>query len=404
MHSSSSLLQLGVVGCTISGASARWFKGSDSSESWTPAVETPVVNYLDGSGWSPKPTSAPLAYVLEDELRRRQDKVNTCGYFSGYSSSAAVICLGDNTCIINTLESVVGCCDSAAVTDCHIVTTCIPSSAAASYSTIDYDFTRVCLSASYPYCVTYSYDRADATYGGYVAYGCGDSPGMFYTVEATAPGDTVVIAPTSSFPSSIPKSSTATSTSVPTIITTSNDNNGGGGSTTPIAPIVGGVVGGVGGIALLVAAVTLIHRRKNRKPAQPGAGGAAPYPPPSGPLPSIPGQPQHTPPMGQVYSAGAGAAAYSPNSFDTHNNRGSVAQSTYSPLSPGKSVYETTSSVVPVSPVGSPPPQTLHPHFTGASYFQQQQQPPAYNPLGVQPVHVELPTTAPQSEPRELPT
>ncbi|KAI1864585.1 uncharacterized protein JN550_008872 [Neoarthrinium moseri] len=432
------MLRLSVISCAVAVANAKWFNGRDEPPSWQPAEETQVSPDLATNGWTPKPTPAPGARFLERELAKRAS-TNTCGYYAGYSSSAAVICQNAAQCIVNDSDMAMGCCRSSDIQDCQIATVCIESASASRYTGLD-SYAIFCTSSEYPSCVTYSYDNFDPLYAGYSALGCGAESGV-YSVEYYPPALGSAVSGSSRRTS---KTSTRTSASVQTTggsltskgnagatgksSTTTGSATGAGQTTSPTAEpaaqpsgpntgaIVGGVVGGLAGLALIVTGIFLLvrHSQKNKDGGAPPPGPPAQttsyYAPGPGPDQSVYGQP---PPMDQTQHY----AAYAPAGFAAVDNRSSMAPSTYFAQSPKPSQYDNSISV---SPTGSPPPQSVDNAYQGAmaGYTpppggQQQPQyqaytpPPAqqyqaYNPHTAHAHAHELPTSRPDEELREL--
>ncbi|KAK6080147.1 glutamyl-tRNA synthetase-like protein [Seiridium cupressi] len=421
-----SLSRLSAFGCAIAIAGAKWIKNIDESETWEPAQETEGIMNLDPAGWTPKPTAAPGANLVEMELRKRAG-TSTCGYYAGYSSSAAVICQGSASCILNSGDMAVGCCGSADVDDCSIPTVCVPSRSASAYTASNLDYTLLCTSSAYPNCVTYSYDRYDAQYAGYSALGCG-ADAATYSVEFYAPELGSALSNTGQSSSSTQTStSTTSSTTSPSSSTTSTGTTSssstripGGQTTSPPAgsnsssgsstgAIVGGVVGGVGGLALIGLGIFFLvrHLKKNKNKAGSTPPPAAPaqnnvyYSPGPGPDPSLYGQ---SPQMGQAPQQFSG---YPPAGFVAADHRTSMAP-TYFSQSPKPSHYDSVSTA-PVSPTGSPPPVGYTPPLAGGMQSQHQsysppppQQYQSYNP---QHGHAsELPTGRPDALPENYAT
>ncbi|KAI0122963.1 hypothetical protein BJ170DRAFT_687672 [Xylariales sp. AK1849] len=421
-----SMLRLSVFGCAIALTNAKWFRRGDETPSWEPAKETDRIAELDPAVWTPKPTPAPGANLVEMELRKRAG-TSTCAYYAGYSSSAAIVCLNQASCVVQDSDRAIGCCNSANIQNCKVPTTCVESSHATSYAGLNLDFTVLCTESAYPYCVTYSYDTYDPLFAGYSAFGCGDVWGV-YSVEYYAPalgsaslssssrtspvssrttsstGPSSTSSSRSSTTTSSTTSSTTPSTATPISQPTSQTQ------TTPIGAIVGGVVGGIGGIALIVAGILLClrHSKKNKgtpPPQAPPTQTTNLYSPgPDGPGSGAPLYGQTPPPMGQVPQQFAG---YPPAGFAAVDNRTSTAPSSYFPQSP-KSQYDSVTTV-PISPSVSPP---LQDHAYPSPPAGQQLQYPTYNTSPAQHYQphnpqqhsraMELPTSAPDRELREL--
>ncbi|KAI1333667.1 hypothetical protein F5Y15DRAFT_404405 [Xylariaceae sp. FL0016] len=99
----------------IGGAHSAWLRWSVNREPvWTPQ-ETGRATQVDAVGWSPVPTPAPgvvTGEVVLDLFKRQTTSNNwtnseTCGWFSGVSSSA-VMCGNDFTCATNS-DHIVAC-------------------------------------------------------------------------------------------------------------------------------------------------------------------------------------------------------------------------------------------------------------------------------------------------------
>lgn len=144
------LSMLSVLGYAVSAVDAKWTKRSHETERWEIARETNGVMNMDPTTWTPKPTAVPGANLVEMELMKRAG-TSTCGYYAEYTSckcdsldsvethadrnvAAAVICQGTAQCIVNDLDSAVGCCRSSDAEDCTIPTACLPSQIASLYS------------------------------------------------------------------------------------------------------------------------------------------------------------------------------------------------------------------------------------------------------------------------------
>ncbi|TGJ79483.1 hypothetical protein E0Z10_g9285 [Xylaria hypoxylon] len=304
-----------------------------------PARATDVV-VPDATFHLPEITQAPNVR----ELFKRQsngDQVvligpdNTCGYVSG-RAGAPITCNNDYTCAFVYDDSYgrAGCCQGD---DCGIRNTCLDYDQVYSTSLCDNGclqdtYTVKCTEASAPYCATLTWfsgvidflcaDRAVSTpqqlYTTYIGESDGRSFETF-TVSATdsasddgsafdsatddgsfflpiTSSDTSFSTATSSRTSSSSGTSGGNSGSSGSDNDSSSNNNSGGSSqksSTPIGPIVGGVVGGVGGLALIGLGIFFIVRHNNKKksaalnPGQPmeqtAAGGGMSPPPPGAP-------------------------------------------------------------------------------------------------------------------------
>ena len=285
-----------------------------------------------------------------------------------------------DACVYNSHNFFIGCCPETSIS-CPIPTVCYDSTQAASFST-DNGYTLWCGNTQYPHCLTHKYATNDPLFASYTLLGCGVAEGT----------DTVYYQATDSPDSStrtINAGNTATTLTgtngggggIATVTVTgggssqtSSSSGGGGGSSTPVGPIVGGVVGGVGALALVGLAVWLIMRQQNKKKAAaaaaaappPAAAGAAGSQPPPGPGPD--GQPPQMaqyPPAAGYWDPNQNQAGFAP----VYDPRASIA----------KPPYDTTTSVYnpswTTSPPGSPPPHSPHSPENG---FNQNNTPPPH--------------------------
>ncbi|KAI1408165.1 hypothetical protein F5Y13DRAFT_113688 [Hypoxylon sp. FL1857] len=259
---------------------------------------------------------------------------NTCGYFDG-RAGAVYSCNGkDVTCALVTTSSygAVACCDGD---DCGLRVACIDYrefmlSSACDNGCVQDTFTVKCTKSSAPFCGTVTF------FDGIVDYYCdtlsastpqqlyttydGETDGRAFTPVVVTLDETTSHPHTTTTPIDNDSDSTSTSSSTNPPIPTSPANNEGSKSSTPVGPIVGGVVGGVGGIALIGLGIFFLIRHNNNKkkdaaaaqpnpqvaqvpgvpPAAGGYGQQPPYDPHfSQQYPNQPGSPPGYPP--QVY-------------------------------------------------------------------------------------------------------
>ncbi|KAI0453218.1 hypothetical protein F5B21DRAFT_505610 [Xylaria acuta] len=316
---------------------------------------------------------------------------NTCGYVSG-RPGAAVTCNGDYTCAFVIQEDFgrAGCCQDD---NCGLRATCLDYDQVYSQSACDDGclqdtFTLKCTETSASYCNTETF------YSNIIDFYCNSynisTPQQLYT---TYSGQTdavswqeFVITPTASgtggFDTSTDDGSfdftfTSEASSSSTRSASGSGNNGSGSnndsndndnsnsnsdtdndndppaekkSSTPIGPIVGGVVGGVGGLALIGLGIFFIIRHNNNKkknaatsgqPMQQTAAAGGMAPPPGG-APGYPPQTynapygqqpyqQQTPPPQAYYPTGeqkpAGFVGIAPTGVpDRHDSTSPVSQ------------------------------------------------------------------------------
>lgn len=408
---------------------------------WHPARET------DGN-LAKIDAVVPLATAAPEPKHLFKRGTATCGYIEG-DPLQAVTCRADlgAECLYDSRASAIGCC---ATTSCDIWTACIPRTDSSRTLTADMDRTRYCSNAASPHCAVYLWK--DPTWTGYTMAIC-DSVSTtysFYPSPLAAVDDTTTTPPRRSSSSTTISSSSSTSP-FRTTSTTPSDNGGG----TPVGAIVGGVIGGIAVLVLLGVGLFFILRRKrqnNNVPpvapqpmvaAPPGPGQAPPYysPDPNmnnqmyagapSNVPSMYGPPPgQMPPMGPDGTTPPGGFYYAPPPQD---NRVSMATTT--PISPTS--YSPSIAVTPLAnqPGGHPgqspipaarefnsPDQAFAAQNAQFQPPQQQPSPVPYNPQtppvvqayvpptvqggypkqgGVAPV--ELPTTRPDGELRELP-
>lgn len=258
-------------------------------------------------------------------------------------------------------------------------------------------------SSDYPHCMTHIYQDQQS---GYTLFGCGvaaatdkiwysplDGPSSSTSSSTTSEESTSTTETSTSASASESETETASSAPSPTPGPAQS-----GGSSTPVGPIVGGVIGGVAVLALIGLGIWAIkrHSDKNKQinpdPSAAAAAGNIPphqQQPPNGPNgpngPASPASPYDNNSMSQppYYT---GAAAFDP--------RASVAKPPVGQTPPGGSYDPMTGAYIPPSVngdhttvSGSPPPGSppLHTGYQGTpspppgqggypQYGQQQQQ------------------------------
>ncbi|KAH8908908.1 hypothetical protein BR93DRAFT_966934 [Coniochaeta sp. PMI_546] len=458
MKSTYALVVLGGVLSGVESKLVRWANDKRDAD-WRPAQATVAIDQLL-HGMSPKPTQAPRAPGAAPDLSldkratsNTESNDNTCAYVSGIAASS-LYCDADQACVYNSIYSAIGCCSHAILSatsngtsqtasggstsrSCPVWTTCYDSTESASYTT-DNGLTVYCGQSSYPTCIKHVYK--DPVWTGYTLWGCARSARsdeVYYTptvLTSTSSTSSSTTSSSSTSSTSTTSSGTTTSTADPSTSTSAAPVSGGSKST-PVGPIVGGVVGGVAGLGLIGLALFFILRRKKSGDAPPAAAGPTSPgqgpPPPPGPPGGYydPNQPQMAQQQ-QQGQYGYGAAGFAPV-----DPRASIAKPPYA--------VQQTEYNPAFSPPGSPPPGSPAPTYNGApgatpppgayggqpvspdstGYGQQQQpyqatqynqyqnqgppqqaQPYGHQQPGAQPTHyaAELPTQRGDGEVREL--
>ncbi|WYZ38917.1 hypothetical protein EsH8_III_000831 [Colletotrichum jinshuiense] len=348
------LIQLGALACLYLGAEAKALRWRNNSPSWTPPRETIAAMNMEELGFSPNPTAAPEPASVELKLAKRVRGDDTCGYKSGIATDS--IYCGTGSCVINSFFSVVGCCDSSAVSDCRIPTSCLPATSSRVYSSSD-TLMQFCSASTRPECVTYVY--SGTLFNRYTLYGCGTSEARI--VVYANPTDSEISSESTIFDSSTPAVFPSTTVNpTPGPVTSSSVPTGGGGGSTPVGAIVGGVVGGVAAIALVVFGVILLLRKKKKNDPNQNNGGAPAVnytgpPPPQGEpqMYQQPAQPTQQPSPGG-YPPPPGNY---PSGFTPVDNRQSMLKMPYDVTTTGG--YEQSG----ISPPASPPPGSPSPTY-----------------------------------------
>ncbi|KAG7286823.1 hypothetical protein NEMBOFW57_009140 [Staphylotrichum longicolle] len=296
-------------------------------------------------------TQPPHARAL---LQKRD--TNTCGYVNGNSMSGYVCNHSLAQCLFNTEASAVGCC---LTTSCNIYTACLPYASSAATTTVNMDRTRYCSDSRYPYCAVLSYADPTGSLSGYTIPTC-DSTSTTYKFYFSAFGAntptsrsssrltlTTVSSESSSSETSSSSSRSASDTTSPAPVPVTSSATPDPGSSTPVGPIVGGVVGGVAALGLIGLGVFFLVRRKKQDPASPPAA-PPPAPAPAQGFMPPPGQgpyPNQTPPPNMGIVPGA------PGAFDPRYSMAKPPMATS--VNP---VQGPPMSPMTVTPTGSPPP------------------------------------------------
>ncbi|KAI1754766.1 hypothetical protein F4782DRAFT_528126 [Xylaria castorea] len=340
-----------------------------------PARATDAVVVPDATFHLPEITQAPnLGELFKRDTGDQTVLIapdNTCGYVSG-RAGAAVTCNNDYTCAFVIQEDFgrAGCCQGD---NCGLRATCLDYNEVYSQSACDDGclqdtYTLKCTETSASYCNTETF------YSGIIDFYCGSynistAQQLYTTYSGQSDAKTwqeFVITPTASgtgntgFDSAtdggfgLPLTSSASSASGAspsnTQTTSGSGNNGSGSnnggnnnnndspaekkSSTPIAPIVGGVVGGVGGLALIGLAIFLIVRHNNKKKNA-----------------ATPGQPmQQTAAAGGMAPPLGGAAGYPPQAYGAP-----YGQQPYQQQTPPPQAYYPNSEQKPAGFVGLTP-------------------------------------------------
>ncbi|KAK4147149.1 uncharacterized protein C8A04DRAFT_24945 [Dichotomopilus funicola] len=381
----------------LADAKALKWSADENEPRWVPAAET-QLGFLPSLGMNnfaagPQPTSPPEPRTVAHALVARDSTDNTCGYVSG-SFTSSLWCASTARCVYNSINSHIGCCDDGE-TKCPIWTTCYDSTERSSFSTNN-GYTMWCGSSDYPHCMTHVYQES---WAGYTLFGCGVAAAtdkIWYQAldkpSSTSSSSTTSAESTSTTSTSTSTSATETSSSTPSPTPGPAPN---GGSSTPVGPIVGGVVGGVAVLALIGAGIWAIrrHSKKSKQvnPDPAAAAAAAGNIPPNGPNgpngPASPVSPYDNNGMSQPPYYTGGAAAFDP--------RASLAKPPVGQTPPGGSYDPMTGAYIPPSVngdhstlAGSPAPGSppLHTGYQGTpsppppgqggypQYGQQQQQ------------------------------
>jgi len=173
----------------------------------------------------------------------------------------------DSACVLNSLQSKVGCCPDTSL-GCPIWTTCYDLTESSKYTTNN-GYSLWCGDSTYPRCLTHKY-ASDDIFSGYTLLGCGQTAGsdvVYYTSTGRAAPTTTTTRPRSTDSTTTP--GTVTTTSAPPTTTAASSSGG-----APVGAIAGGVVGGVAALSLIALGVFFIIRR-GKQPRDGGAHSAA---------------------------------------------------------------------------------------------------------------------------------
>ncbi|GAP89114.1 hypothetical protein SAMD00023353_0902300 [Rosellinia necatrix] len=328
-------LRLTALSYVVARAEARWFQTGSDAGDWTPATPTAEPATLSPDEWAPKTTSAPRGRPLDWGLRRRGEiSPAVCGYPVDDSRGRPITCGSGESCRLDRISSIVGCCTETNPRGCIVPTTCLEASNSAQWS--GDSLTVYCSDSARPHCVTLSYEANfyDLLYGASFI-GC---------AARAASGDIIAVSPMTGTDASPTRSlSTFTTTNAITTATVVTSLPGNGGSSTAVpssggnsssknvGAIAGGTVGGVAGLALIVVAMLFcLHRRKKRSQEQepdPLAFGQK-MPPSEHDVyhnEAIPGSQYPSTffgeaPPGMVQASEQPAVTYPPNTYGFHNN------------------------------------------------------------------------------------
>ncbi|KAF6836313.1 hypothetical protein CPLU01_03811 [Colletotrichum plurivorum] len=358
------LLHLGALACLYLGVESKALRWQDDTPSWSPPKETIAAMDMEKLGFSPAPTAAPDPANVELKLAKRVRGDDTCGYISGISTNS--IYCGVGSCVINSFRSVVGCCTEATVSNCNIMTSCLPSSSRAFYQSTD-SLMEFCGISTAPECVTYVY--SGSLFNDYTLYACNTAKASIVVYAnpldstddpafTTLPGDdssSLLPFPTTRTISPVPGPATSTGSS----------GGGGGGSPAPIGAIVGGVVGGLALIAIIILGVVFLLRKK-KKDGQNNGNQAPPVmydPQQQGGPHNGPGAPP------QMYQTHPGQQPSSPGEYYVPGKTGGFPPG-FAPVDNRQSMLKQSHDVTTgsyeqngISPSVSPPPMSPSPTY-----------------------------------------
>ncbi|KAK4245962.1 hypothetical protein C7999DRAFT_42574 [Corynascus novoguineensis] len=297
---------------------------------------------------------SPLAVTAAPVPRALQKRsTQTCGYVDGDLVSSYVCAHSEAECLYDDRSSAVGCCLTES---CEVYAGCLPYKSSKATKTYDSDKTLYCSNSDLPSCAVFSYADKTGSIAGYTIHTC-DSVSTTYTMFFR-PTDTSSSSRSTTTSESLSESPESTTGSSPTgtdsdssPAETSGDSDSDSDSSTPVGPIVGGVVGGVAALALIGLGVFFLVRRKKQNGPNPAGlqGGPTGFMggPPGGPsgYANVPSPPNSA--MGPIYS----------DSYDPLQNSsayaGSIHQMQNIPPSP---------HAMNPSPAGSPAPTYQYPH------------------------------------------
>ncbi|AEO59434.1 hypothetical protein MYCTH_2307766 [Thermothelomyces thermophilus ATCC 42464] len=343
------------------------------------AAQTPAPQLREG-GIDVSPLAVTALPILPRDLQKRDTQ--TCGYVDGNPHSDYICAHPDAQCLYDTRVSAVGCC---LTTSCEVYAACLPYASSKATKTYDRERTLYCSNSNLPSCAVFSYGDRTGSIAGYTIHTC-DSVSTTYTIffrattsssssSTTSSSETSQSSAESTAESAESTAESTTSDSSPTATDggdspaeTSDGADSDSGSSTPVGPIVGGVIGGVAALALIGLGAFLLIRRKDSNGPAPVGMAAAPGGPPGGPTGYMGG-----PPGGPH-----GASAYGPPPASPHSAMNAPVYDPYDPLQnpsshPG-SVHP-MQNIPPMNtpPTGSPPPNYQYPQQIYAMPPPQQQ-------------------------------
>jgi len=260
---------------------------------------------LPSDGWTPRPTPPPGLSGLRKRQNRDDEEDedgttvfvapdNTCGYVDA-RAGAHFTCSADYSCVFFTATAgasgYVGCCDEIS---CGIRLDCIDYDSFYSSSACDNGcqvdaYTLKCMDEAMPYCNTLSFssniidywcNSLDISTAQSAATAFAGDDRTFeplvlddvissYTFEedTTAPGPSITADPTATATGDADDDDDADSDRSNSDNDDDRRKKDDGGSSTPVGPIVGGVVGGVAAIGLGGLGLWLFFRNKKKKQA-----------------------------------------------------------------------------------------------------------------------------------------
>ncbi|KAH8907079.1 hypothetical protein BR93DRAFT_968628 [Coniochaeta sp. PMI_546] len=339
---------------------------------WAP-TETFVPTIVADSV-SPRPTLPPSIRGLRKRQTSSSDTFligpdQTCGFISGLPGAGFACDAATDSCVLVPATSAtpgfVGCCDDQ---DCGFRVTCLDYNEVSSSSLCDNGcmvdtFTVKCTASTEQFCNTISFpgdiydffcnslsistpQLAFTTYNGET-----DGRAFITTVfgDSSSESDLPTTSTRNRQSTSSKDSSSSTTSTSPTSTSSGSSSatgtNGNAASSTPIGPIVGGVVGGVAVIGLIALGVVFILRRKT------SSASAAPQPG----FPSVPpGQPPSTPGTHQSF--------YVPPPGDPAKHNSTVMVNGQ----PMTQTYPTPPPPFPAQPYPAPPPEMQAGYYQAA--------------------------------------
>ncbi|KAI1369286.1 hypothetical protein F5Y08DRAFT_149651 [Xylaria arbuscula] len=384
--------------------------------------QTKVVTFreLNVIPFPPLPTDSPLSPF---DLQRRQENT-VCGYLGGDENLPATCSLGSH-CVLDAVNSVVGCCPNGGTCTTGVFTGCVDKNSDPQTEINPYVFTcqggDVCYKNSFA--------------GGYFQYGCGTASTLGTTVQTSAEGATTALSietvdvsltqspisltsPTiigstastttksrsstssdststssstsshtkSSSSTTHPSSSTNTHSSTASSATSTQTDAPPTAGQTRTGAIIGGVVGGAAALISLIALGFFCLRRRNRN-----------HRTGPGPAPKAPPTTHYTSPMESHGAAFAPLPTWNDEDGSPppalHNHAHPYGSEPYVPIqrsqSTASSQYRTHSNPHPPDPYGplestlsAPTPANL---ATAHGYSQPLRYNPGYLPVALPP-------------------